>query len=192
MDDYRGNPKSVSDEGCPTGDHATRSVCQPGISGSREGWVTTASGEFRITELPHCKEEIDGGSKINSRSDPERRLDGHDRPKGCLSFGTSLGKASLLSGVLMGRAAVRIPVPSLWPVQCPQGILKAIETGDVSSEAERNPQSDLPRRYAGNEPVPDRTGNRDPGDPLSSPTSGIQDQLGKVPSLPIITKASGF
>ena len=93
----------------------------------------------------------------------------------------------MLSEVLVGRAVVRIPVLSLRPVQCPQGIHEVIETGDVTSEAEGNPQSDLPRRYAGNEPVPDRTGNRDPGDPLSSPTSGIQDQLGKVPSLPITT-----
>ena len=45
----------------------------------------------------------------------------------------------------MGRVVVRIPVPSLWPVQCPQGIHEVIETSDVSSEAERNPQSDLPR-----------------------------------------------
>ena len=117
-DDYRGNPETVSDEGCPTGDHATRSVCQPGLSGSQEGWLTTASGKFKITELPHCKEEIqDGGSKINSRSDQERRLDGHDRPKGCSSFGTYFGKASSLSEVFVGRAAVRIPVPSLRPVQ---------------------------------------------------------------------------
>ena len=51
-------------ESCPTSGHATRSVCQPGFSGSQEGWLTTASGEFKVTELFHRKEEIlDGGGK---------------------------------------------------------------------------------------------------------------------------------
>ena len=58
---------------------------------------------------------------------------------------------------------------SAFPSACavPQGIYVIIEIGSVNFEAERNPQSDLPRRYAGNEPVPGRTGNHDPGDPLS-------------------------
>ena len=61
------------------------------------------------------KEIQDGGGKVNSRSYQERRLDHHDRSKGCLSFGTYLDRASSLSEIFVGRAVVQILVPSLRP-----------------------------------------------------------------------------
>ena len=47
----------------------------------------------------------------------------------------------------------------------------------------------FPQGIYDNETVPDRAGTCYPRDLLSSLTSGIQDQLGKVPFLPITTNA---
>ena len=49
---------------------------------------------------------MEGARKINSQSDQEMGQNGHDRPKGCLSFSTNLDRALSLSEVFMGRAVV--------------------------------------------------------------------------------------
>ena len=77
------------------GDGERRPVPQPNLSSAQERWVTTPCGEPQASEsICHETEIQDGRSEVNQGSAQKRRLDGHNRPEGCLPVSTSRHRAS--------------------------------------------------------------------------------------------------
>ena len=155
-------------------------VYQPDLLGSKEGQISTPSGKPETTEPLDCEEKVqDGRSEGCGPEGWELKgihLSGLSTPSSRPSVS---GLEPEIPPVCVERGDLRVPVPSIWAKQCSQGIYKTTEASHGPPQEMRDPESDIPGRYAANGRVEGGAGTENTGDPDLTEIAGIQDQLGE-------------
>ena len=124
----------------------TRPIYQPHLPSPQEGRIAASSRQPEAAEPLDGKIKIQNGERENIEGPgQEERLDGLDRPEGCLSLGTNRGEGQKVSPVCMGGESIRVSVSPLWPQQCSKGFHEATETGNGPPQTEGAMEHDLPR-----------------------------------------------
>ena len=122
----------------------------------------------------------DGRSTSAGRFAAIRGLDDESGPKGCLLCGPNPSGQPTLAQFPLGRQAVQIYMPPLWPVLCSSYLYESSKTCGSLSEEERNSANYLHRRHPHNGSVT----SSGPSAPCVSSgcigASGISGELPKV------------
>ena len=114
--------------GNQSGTSRTQPVPKQGLRTSQERCFTQASNKPETTKPIYGKHPFqDGEFEYDERPAKTGRLDGFDRLEERVPVGLHLEGTPQVSEIHLEQPAVRISVPPIWPVQCPQGLYQAIE-----------------------------------------------------------------
>ena len=144
----RGGAEASGKESDKAGDNGSRAVRQQALHSPKERRDKKASGQPQAPQHLHSEETLQNGRCAHGEGlVGGRGLDGFSGPQGRLPGSPNSRSSQEVLALQVEVPDIRVPVPTVWPLQCPTGVHEDHEARHGNSEGAWDTLRDFHRRH---------------------------------------------